>query len=347
MPPSISIIGTGVNGLVCAYFIKTMYPHVLVDVYARTSAVDPQSASYGMHRLIHPWKNEVSSDYVESVSTALALWKKIFVKIGYDGFRKTGVYVQSENIPTAYSSIPNLRTNPAICSFRNNPSNDARKFNSLLFEEYGFILADKTLGALMDHLLAIGVRVHKDHELISVDSDKCELKFRGRDKVVTFDRLILAIGYGLGAVGFKGHYRPPITSIMRCFVGYLKLGLPSVNLKVSWATLEATDLWGMPEFNGLPCKLGCGEFTKKVDSTESNYTVSRSAFMRKYKKYIGIKSICDIDKISYNHWTLFSSRDFYNIQGKVLTLTSDSGGGFKLAPLVGLKVAETYRSTFD
>ena len=72
-----------------------MYRGWKVTVCDQGSIPNPNGASHGMRRLIHPWSHPSSSS-AKDANDALRRWKSILSEIKFNGFLNTGVVVVNQ-----------------------------------------------------------------------------------------------------------------------------------------------------------------------------------------------------------------------------------------------------------
>jgi len=86
-------VGAGINGLLTAYCCAKA-GHA-VSVLDRGAISDQAAASYGMHRLIHPWSQNGDGATFDCAVSALENWHGVLSVIGCAGFIKCGVFAVS------------------------------------------------------------------------------------------------------------------------------------------------------------------------------------------------------------------------------------------------------------
>ena len=344
------IIGAGINGLMCAYYLLKQ-DKADIRIFDQSQIPNPASASFGKHRLIHPWSKNCCVRIAKKALSALSLWRDILNDIDSDSFEQTGVFALSDN-GIMYQSVQNIdvRLLSATTVGELMPlleDGDGRYVHH--FPQFGVVFADKVVTDLVQYLRKNGVQFYEGSAVISVDAQRGDVCFSD-GKIVAGDKIIIAAGYGADAIvrsSFKGYECSlPRFRLMRCYVAYVKHPeMKSDEIIPAWASLGIGDMWGMPPLRGIPMKLGCGDFTKPCDPlAKSDSKMIVQEIVSRYKKVFPKFDGLEIESAGVNHWTEIDNDSDYIAIERTVIITSDNGAGFKFAPVVALRVVKSLYS---
>ena len=345
MKNNVIIVGAGINGLMCAYYLLKQ-GDVEIKLYDQSQIPNPKSASFGKHRLIHPWSNNDYVKIVQKALSALSLWRDILNDIDSDGFEQTGIFALSNKDASSQFThdidvgLLSATTIGELIPFLEGIDSGYVHH----FPQFGILFADKILNDLILYLKKNGVQFHEGNSAVSIDAQRGEVCF-SNGKIVAGDKIIIAAGYGANSIvssSFKkDEYSLPSFRPMRCYVAYVKHPKMKIDRTVSaWASLGVGDMWGMPPMRGIPMKLGCGDFTKPCDPLAADdSTAIAQKIINKYKKLFPEFDGMEIEYAGINHWAEINSDSDYIGIDRVVIITSDNGVGFKIAPVVSLQVA--------
>lgn len=337
MKKKIIIIGAGINGLMCAYhLLKTS--NFDIEVYDKQSIPNPQSASYGKHRLIHPWTTDNKTMVAQKALAALEQWKTVLNDIDSEGFKELGAFAMSSHYHD-YSKVSELDVELLSTDelLRWYPmKKDAILEHIYYFRQFGVLFADKILADLSYFLHNNGVRLHEGKAVISVNSQSGEVQF-ANGKVASGYQVIVAAGYESGKL-LKSSFSelsmaPPIFTPMRCYVVYTDSPTIKNIDRPAWISLGNKDMWGIPSIKGIPMKLGCGDFTRPCSPEQSNEEAQHVAqgIIDKYIELFPEFDKLEVMDIGVNHWAKIDSKKLYIKIDKVFLITSDNGAGFKFS----------------
>ena len=341
------IIGAGINGLLCAYYLLKVGQRT-ITVYDQATIPNPLSASFGKHRLIHPWHKNGCIQTAQKAISALSLWQDILSDIGLDGFEQTGVFVLSDK-PLAYQFLPHLGVEllRAKTLAEQMPLfQDARCDLVYFFPQFGVLFADKILIRLCQYLETHGVRFYGGRSAVAVNTERGEARFCD-GKTVAGDAMIIAAGWGTGAIlqssfGKEGRLIPSFLP-KRCYVVYVSHPkLIGNNAVPAWGSLGIGDLWGMPPLRDIPMKLGCGDFTRFCDpSAAEDPQVIGQQIVARYQNLFPQFEGLEILASGFNHWAETKTDQDYIQIDKAVIATSDNGAGFKFAPHVAYNLIKS------
>lgn len=349
MKNTILIIGAGINGLVCAYYL-VQRGNVEIKILDQGKIPNPESASCGKHRLIHPWSNINSIHDAERALLALKLWRDLLCEISSDGFEQTGVLAVGD-CKGEYRSVPDLDAQ-VISSAEQaqlfpffDGINDGYMY---LFPQFGVLFAEKILNDLTLYLRRNGVHFLESNSVASIDAHRGQIQLE-HGQIISGDKIIVAAGYGTDDIvqsSFEAQYSLlPRFRPMRCCVTYVTH--PIINdmemAMPAWASLGVGDMWGIPPLRGIPMKLGCGDFTMPSDrrSKGSPPSIAKNITER-YSKLFPLFEGLEIETVGINHWARINSDAEYIQIDKAVIVTSDNGSGFKFAPLVSSNIVNGF-----
>ena len=294
------IVGAGINGLMCAYHLLKQNK-LDIQIYDQNQIPNPKSASFGKHRLIHPWSNNGCVQIAQKALSALSLWQDILNDIDSDSFEQTGVIaLDNKDASSQFTSKINLRLLPVTTIGELIPLlEDVESGYINHFPQFGVLFADKIMTDLVQYLQKNGVQFHEGNSAVSIDAHRGEVCFFDGE-IVTGDKIIIAAGYGADAIvqsSFKEYqWSLPSFRPMRCYVAYVKH--PKIRIDEifpAWASLGVGDMWGLPPLRGIPMKLGCGDFTKPSDplAADDSHTISQEiveSYKQLFPKFEGLES---------------------------------------------------------
>lgn len=339
------VVGAGINGLLLA---KELFDRGWsVTVCDQGSIPNPNSASHGKHRLLHPWSHP-SGNVALDAGEALVRWKTILSEIKLNGFYDAGVVVVNKTKADSEHSV-SLDKNSVELSdgkaIELMPQLKGGNFHNITFYPgYGCLLADQILKRLVSFLADKGVHFRPDFKVEKVDPQLPSVT-DSRGDVICGDKIFVAAGTGTTAlteqvnIGCGGQ-------AMRCFVLYLGGGTETLTRLGSpcWASLIVDDdLWGMPPVQGISAKLGCGDLTHQCQTDEQliNPTEVIEDIVKRYRdNYPLFFSGRETFRLDFNHWTKFETRERIHVVDNAIFTAACSGVGFKLAPVVAKEICD-------
>lgn len=330
---SIVIVGAGINGMLTARLLR--YCGARITLYDSGGIPCTHSASYGLHRLIHPFGS--NSRYAKK---SLILWQDILSELNCEGFIKTGVITNGTENGTEISSeqadyymLGANRAGPVSVDYR-----------------FGVLFAKRILNALANSLVDAGVNLQPYRRVASIDpSNACITFTSGGIQPESYDHVVVAAGpgtaliCGLQSVVDKFH---PQRSYVLC--------LPAKNIptkiapKIAWTNLLGKDLWGMPAINHFPAKFGFGD----VSHCDYNQTVKDAdeviaRFIDAYTQ-IDPRYTCLSDaQVASNVYALCPDESLAVTSEHCTTITSDNGMGFKYSPLAAQEASRQVQNVLS
>ncbi len=332
--PHILVAGAGINGLMAAYCLNRAGARV--TVCEAGPVPNPGSASHGAHRLIHPWPPAGRPQEAAAAAQALPLWRTILQDTGCSGFVQTGVLVAA---PEAVDPVPGqqpVRLPPARADALLAGAADMP--GAVFFAESGVLLADKILMALCAALTGRGVRFLPEAPLRGLDTESGTAEIAGRAPQ-RFDGIICALGWKarqLAQIAGAGEILAQF-SPRRSYVVYLpEAELPEAKRpRTAWTGFLGQDLWGMPALGSYDAKFGCGLLTHSADEQRLPDDEVRSKAAAAYSCADPAYRALLRGRVASNVWARFPFPGMVQQRGLCTVITSDSGGGFKTAPLAG------------
>ena len=346
MKNNVIIVGAGINGLMCTYYLLKR-GDMEIKVYDQSQIPNPKSASFGKHRLIHPWSNNNGCVHIaQKAIFALSLWQDILNNIGSDGFEQTGILaLDNKDASIQFTPKIDVRLLSEITIGELFPLlEDVDSGYIHHFPQFGVFFADSIVTDLVQYLKNNGVQFHEGNSAVSIDAQRGEVCF-SNGEIVAGDKIIIAAGYGansiVGSSFKKDEYSLPSFRPMRCYVAYVKHPRMKIDRTFSaWASLGVGDMWGMPPMRSIPMKLGCGDFTKPCDPLAADDSAATAQkIIDKYKQLFPKFDGMEVEYAGINHWTEINSDNDYIEIDRAVIITSDNGIGFKIAPVVSLQVA--------
>lgn len=333
---SVIIVGAGINGLMCAHFLTRR--GISVSVVDRGDIPNPTSASYGLHRLIHPWSEQRDMVIAANAIAALELWQAVLADINSTTFRQTGVVAIEQSDSEVWKDLPTETKN--LCReeiAETLPFGSAPEgMSGVYFERFGFLYASQILHDLVRHLSMKGVEFHP-HSAISDVEPNCGQVVTTKGTKLVADHVIIAAGVGSGDIlkglGTLNHVR--FTS-QRCYVAYVSSPYSMIQSShACWASLGGGDLWGMPPSDGHFMKLGSGQFTREGNEKQPiDAMTTAPQIIAEYAALFPTMGHAKLEKAALNHWTKITAPRGHITQDRLTVITSDNGGGFKFAPFV-------------
>ncbi len=335
------VVGAGINGLLLTK--ELLGRGWSVTVCDAGPIPNPNSASYGRHRLIHPWNHPSSKVAPQSASEALIYWEAVLSDIQFRSFCKTGVAVVNK---TEENSNHSLNCDSNAIELSHQKAVDLMPqlkggdfFNLTLYPKFGCLLADQILQQLV-LFLAKDDRVcfRPNFKISWIDTHLTSVT--GSDgEIVYGDRIFVVAGAGTSLLATQVGVNLPATS-MRCYVLYIK-GKGNEPCKFGtpcWASLGLEhDLWGMPSVRGIPAKLGCGTITHQceIDAPLMRQNDIVEKIVKTYSdSYPQFFSGNELFELRFNHWTMFNFVEQFHVVQNVIFTAICSGVGFKFAPAV-------------
>jgi sarcosine oxidase len=347
---SVIIIGAGINGLMIALSMRCAgWSVVVMD---KGAIPNPQSASYGRHRLIHPYTPGDPRKAVEA-ETALNRWEAIwqilersyFVNTGVLSIEAPGQEIMS-NVSIVSNCLPVVEKLTISEAQTMMPLLCGGAFESAyLFPRYGVLLADRILVDMVALLVKQGVLFLPHTPARSVDTAGGSVNdTAGTTRKA--DCVVVAAGTGtaeiLASCAWDGVGHADFVA-KRCYVLYAETPhrlLPNKGNMPAWVSLYDGDLWGVPPVSGMPLKIGCSAFTHtsmpftpmKTDLCVADEMIRR--YELRFPQFRHLKPTL----LAHNHWTQGPSDSHIYQSGRGFLVSACSGAGFKFAPLIGEKV---------
>ncbi|AHD03214.1 hypothetical protein METH_16880 [Leisingera methylohalidivorans DSM 14336] len=337
--PHILVAGAGINGLMAAYYL--IRAGARVTVCEAGPVPNPASASYGAHRLIHPWPPAGRPQEAAAAQRALPLWRALLQDIGCSGFVQTGVLVASPEACDAAAGEHTLRLLPARADAL--LAGAAEMPGAVLFPEFGVLLAEKILSALCNGLAKRGVEFLPRAPLRGLDTATGAADIAG-GAPQRFDGIVCALGWKsrdlehiAGAGEFLAQFSP-----RRSYVVYLpEAELPEARRpRTAWTGFLGQDLWGMPALGRNDAKFGCGLLTHSADEPVLPDNEVRAKMAAAYSGADPAYRALLNGRVASNIWAMCPFPGMVQQAGLCTVITSDTGGGFKTAPLAGLAACE-------
>ena len=344
----VGVVGGGINGLLIARILRARGHEVVV--LDRGDIPNAQSASHGVHRLIHPWTPSHCRRTAARASAARSGWREILLETAIDGFVPCGVIVSNMDEAAARGSItlcPSALTVDADdrhaigATYRG-----AAEQSFTIFPGYGYLLASRILEGLVRSLLRIGVAIKARCQVLAVEQGGRVIRIAAGERL-RFDRIILCSGDGLAAM--DGVPEATLEAIsptrMRCYVAYLQPISAASPLfgPYAWTGINGMDLWGMPSGYGISAKLGCGELTRAVPQ-EASLDEDQTWLRRQFLDYYGPLFGGSLDEghlqVRWGHWTRQETTGIFQ-HDRLTVVAACNGAGFKFAPLIAREVADT------
>lgn len=333
---SVTIVGAGINGLMCAHLLARC--GISVSVVDRGPIPNPTSASYGLHRLIHPWSKERDMLAATHAIAALEIWQEVLTEINSMTFRQTGVVAVEQSGSEMWKDLPTETKN--LCHedlIEILPLGQAPKgMNAVSFQHFGFLYASQILYDLVRYLSVKGVKFHPNSAISDIEPCSGRVTTTNGTRFDA-DHVILAAGVGSGDILKRldtlNHVR--FTS-KRCYVAYISNPcLLTQSSPACWASLGAGDLWGMPPSDGHYMKLGSGQFTREGNEKQPIDAMTIAPqIIAEYAGFFPTMGHAKLEKAALNHWTKITAPRGHITQDRLTVITSDNGGGFKFAPFV-------------
>lgn len=347
----IAIVGSGINGLCCAYFLDKQGWDI--EIFDSDSIPNKSAASYDIHKLIHPWHDNGCLTKIKKSIDSLSKWKKMLNEIKVNGFLNTGVIAVDDNcnFPRDYPNLlikelTSKKLDRLFPILKNKTSG-----NVLFFPEFGILFAKRILSSLIFYLKNKGVKFFPQKRVVAVDINNAEVMFENGYK--KFDAIILASGHQTNQLLKNSPSLEHLSKIkfekMRCYVLYGVLknsALPKT--MPAWASLGSDDLWGMPPVKNIPFKLGCGALTCHYESIqnicENNSPELINNILKKYSNHFSkIEHLKNL-QLKYNHWAKINSEHCFFREKQCVIISSDNGIGFKFAPTIGHEVSKNLQN---
>ncbi|WP_118135099.1 FAD-binding oxidoreductase [Oceanicella sp. SM1341] len=341
------VVGAGVNGLSTARAL--LHRGWDVEVLEAGPLPNPHAASYDYHRLIRPHYAD-HPGYARRFGEALAAWEGVWRDLGATHYVPRGMVALSrspgdwseragESLAAHGIAHAVLPAEELAARFPHLETGGVR--SALWTEQGGALLADRILHGLAEWLAARGVRLHANTAVTGVDAASGRVETaRGS---FSADVVVLAAGIGLPGLS---PVPVPGAEPRRCTVVYADIPddlAPLWENAPCWIDLGGgDDLWGMPPMLGLPAKFGCGLDTRAGDPARERET-SDADTDRILAHYVGRMKGAErfIPRSTVANFYLMAEEERFVLrrEGRVLSLTADSGHGFKFGALTGEDVA--------
>ncbi|MEP2781110.1 MAG: FAD-dependent oxidoreductase [Pseudoruegeria sp.] len=335
--PEVLVVGAGINGLITAYCLCK--GGARVTLCDRGPIPNPDSASHGAHRLIHPWVGTGTCAQAKEILTAAQLWQQLLQDIGCDGFQRCGVLVASGSQDGAKTN--HLELTPAQAEHQ--LAGAGTQAHRLWFPTFGALLANRILVDLVAYLKNNGVMIYPQSELGNINAHTGWAQIGCQDGRL-FDHIVLATGWRSRNVHSLPELSPSLQQFRpwRCYVLYVPAkAIPErLTPKSAWAGFMGHDLWGMPALCGHDAKFGHGGLSHPANDPAPTAQQIRAAFVEAYRQADHGYHFLEHGRIATNIWAECPGPNRVVSQGKCSLITSDFGGGFKTAPLVGREICE-------
>ncbi|OBY27625.1 FAD-dependent oxidoreductase [Leisingera sp. JC1] len=338
-PPHILVAGAGINGLMAAYCLTRAGARV--TVCEAGPVPNPGSASHGAHRLIHPWPPAGRPQEAAAAEQALPLWRALLQDLGCNGFVQTGVLVAAPEAVGPLPGPPPQRLPPARADAM--LAGAAEMPGTVSYAEYGVLLAEKILMALCVGLKRRGVAFLPRAPLRGLDTASGRAEIAGRAPQ-RFDGIVCALGWKareLAQIAGAGEILAQF-SPRRSYVVYLpEAELPEAKRpRTAWTRFLGQDLWGMPALGKHDSKFGCGLLTHSADEPVLPDDAVRATMAAAYSCADPAYRALLKGRVASNVWARCPFPGMVQQRGLCTVIISDSGGGFKTAPLAGQAACE-------
>lgn len=339
--PRILVAGAGINGLMAAFYL--VKEGADVTICDAGPIPNTASASFGPHRLLHPWHSSGDARNATAALRALSLWKSVLHEIGCTGFVRTGVLVAGPIPPCRKLECGEAYSSEAAEAALTGAGSAA---HIMMFPQFGVLLADLILRCMTDWLSVQLVKLMPSNPLRDYETASGRAKFANGEKEI-FDRIVIAVGSGL--TDLSDHQGFGTAQARRSYV----LNLPETHMprhhrpRVAWACLSGTDLWGMPALPGLRAKFGCGLLTHSAEQPELLDRVVIDAMIAAYEHISPAYRFLSRAQATSGIWTWLPVNGLIRRSGTVIFVMNDRGEGFKFAPLAGKAVANEVTSRLD
>ncbi len=325
-----------------------------VFVMDKGAIPNPQSASHGRHRLIHPYSPNDPNKATEA-EAALKGWEAIWDTLDRSHFVNTGVLSieapdqeelrNGNTIANCLVAAEKLTAREAQALM---PLLRGGAFESAyLFSGYGVLLADRILADMVALLVKQGVLFLPHTPVRSVDTASGSVN-DSAGMTRKADCVVVVAGTGtagiLASCVWEGVSHADFVA-KRCYVLYADVPhrlLPNAGGMPAWVSLQDVDLWGVPPVSGIPLKMGCSAYTHtsmplapmEQDSRIADEIISR--YVLRFPEFRHLSPTL----LAHNHWTQGPSDSHIYQSGRGFLVAACSGAGFKFAPLIGEKALQ-------
>ena len=308
---------------------------------------NPQAASTDHHRLIRAFYSDPG--YAARIPAAFAAWDVLWGDLGARHYVPRGMLALSR-AEGDWSDRSRAALEARGMAYELlEPQDFARRYPmldpggvrySMLTEDGGALMAERILRGLTEWLVARGVVLHTHCPVTLVSETGAIETPKGRFEA---DRTLLALGVQSATLA------PDLDDCHARRVCVLYASPPERWARAwaeapCWVDLGGEDdLWGMPPMEGLPLKLGFGAHTSPGDP-ETEWALRSDDIETVLGAYRG--RVRDIDAFTlvrpHVNFYLMAPGERFRLHhnGAVLSLSADSGHGFKFGALTGLDVAE-------
>ena len=332
--PHILVAGAGINGMLSAYYLQRA--GMRVTICDAGPIPNPESASHGAHRLIHPWP---ATDFLlTKMPEALRLWGEILRDINCVGFVRTGVLVASPQRGKLVGKTHAIWLDNRHAEWL--LAGAGQEAEALFFPDFGLLLAARILGALTQALRRNGVEMLDRSTIVDLDPATGRVDISNGESIHS-DIVVLAAGWQARKLKHAENLSELLSqfSPRRSYVLYIaEKELPlRLRPKSSWADFRGRDLWGVPAVYSYDVKFGCGQLTHNAEQRAYSAEYVRDCFVYHYAEADAAYEVLRRGRISSNVWAFCPAGKMVRTIERCIVLTSDSGGGFKLAPVAGLE----------
>lgn len=345
--PSALIVGAGINGLCTAWALVRR--GWAVTVLEAGPLPNPHAASSDHHRLIR--RQYQHPGYARRMPAAFDAWDRLWRDLGAPHYVERGMLAISrvagdgpDRARKAFEAtgLPHTVLAPEEVARRFPTFTSTGAHFGLYSEDGGALLSDRVLVGLIAWLGARGAALHAHTPVEAVDRNRSTVTAGGT--TWTADAIILAAGVGLPDLDAA---IAQACTPCRVTVVYAN---PPAHLAAAWNTAPCwtglgggDDMWGMPPMLGLPAKLGMGALTHPDDPArrcEDDPETVASLLAAYAERFVDGAAFTPVR--THVNYYLRAPEDAFLLrrEGRIFTLTADSGHGFKFGPLTGEDVAD-------
>ncbi len=305
-----------------------------------------RNASWGNHRLIHPFSHAPNGPSARDAVVALNAWKTLLDEIVCDGFAPVGVITQcAPNFIASARQVTPVSECAGPDFVARYPLWQGHTGTIAFAKDFGVLMAADILTALHATLLQSGQAVFVTEEVHRLSPESPSVQTH-HQRHVAKRGVILAAGFGARTVlsHSEGALQAMAQAFQRfeCHVMHADHPLThSANADQSaFFAMGGEDLWGMQPVRGQRLKLGFGLLTQEHDGdtpTDPRH-VSKcilAAYTARWPAFADCLNIA----VESRHWAGIALPFPFVRVGPHVIVTADNGGGFKFAPLTANAVA--------